>query len=44
MAKAKAALEAHLSADQAAEIMRLAANPAEMDAMPLSAWLGLFSA
>lgn len=44
MAKAKAALEAHLPADQAAEIMRLAANPAEMDAMPLSAWLGLFSA
>jgi 2-methylcitrate dehydratase len=44
MAKAKAALDAHLPTGQATEIMRLAANPAEMDAMPLSAWMGLFSA
>jgi 2-methylcitrate dehydratase len=44
MTKAKAALGAHLPAEQAAEIMRLAAHPAEMDAMPLSAWMALFSA
>ena len=42
MAKCAAALGAQLPAAQAAEIMRLAVNPAELDAMPISDFLALY--
>jgi 2-methylcitrate dehydratase len=43
LAKFKAAIAAELAADRAGELDRLAASPAELDALPLSHFLDIFA-
>jgi 2-methylcitrate dehydratase len=44
MAKCEAALRAHLPADQGSRIMALAADPAQLDALPVDAFMNLYRA
>ena len=44
MAKCEAALRAHLAAPQVDRILQLAANPAQLEAMPIEQFMNLYRA